>query len=142
MTSLQVVYDAFLAKILEDEWGLWTEEEVKEDQYQILLGALPWFKFPRVDLTIEDNHFIGDLGNEEIQILASRMKCEWVNRCIMTWENLKTLYEEKDFSHANLLDKLNATLLNETEKADKLERIYYRSIKRQPFDYKKLAGDQ
>ena len=142
MTSLQVVYDAFLAKILEDEWGLWTEEEVKEDQYQILLGALPWFKFPRVDLTIEDDHFIGDLGNEEIQILASRMKCEWVNRCIMTWENLKTLYEEKDFSHANLLDKLNATLLNETEKAEKLERVYYRSIKRQPFDYKKLAGDQ
>lgn len=142
MTSLQVVYDAFVAKILEDEWGLWTEEEVKEDQYQILLGALPWFKFPRVDLTIEDDHFIGDLGNEEIQILASRMKCEWVNRCIMTWENLKTLYEEKDFSHANLLDKLNATLLNEIEKADKLERVYYRSIKRQPFDYKKLAGDQ
>lgn len=142
MTSLQVVYDAFLAKILEDEWGLWTEEEVKEDMYQILLGALPWFKFPRVDLTIEGNNFVGELGNEEIQILATRMKCEWVNRCIMTWENLKTLYEEKDFSHANLLDKLNATLLTETEKAEKLERVYYRSIKRQPFDYKKLAGDQ
>jgi len=29
MTSYDVVYDAFLAKILDDEWGYWTEEEVK-----------------------------------------------------------------------------------------------------------------
>jgi hypothetical protein len=29
MTSYQTVYDAFLAKILDDEWGFWTEEEVK-----------------------------------------------------------------------------------------------------------------
>jgi hypothetical protein len=29
MTPYDVVYDAFLSKILDDEWGYWTEEEVK-----------------------------------------------------------------------------------------------------------------
>ena len=32
MTSLTVVYDAFLAKILDDEWDGWTEAEVQEDR--------------------------------------------------------------------------------------------------------------
>ena len=41
------------------------------------------------------------------------MKCEWLNRSIMTWENVKPLYEERDFSQANLLDKLKNTLESE-----------------------------
>ena len=44
MTSLQVVYDAFLAKMLDDEWGAWEEEDMQEDWRAILQGALPWFK--------------------------------------------------------------------------------------------------
>jgi hypothetical protein len=139
MTSLDKVYQAYLAKILDDEYGYWTEEEVLADMRDILNGALPRFKFPRVDLTIEKDHFIGDLSNEEIQILATFMKCEWVNRTIVNWENLKPLYEEKDFSHANLLDKLNNTLENEKKNAADLERIYYRSVNRKPFDFSKLA---
>lgn len=147
MTSVQKVYDAFLAKQLEDEWSEWTLEEIKADLRQILDGAIPWFKFPRVDLTIiepesedEDPQFAGDLSNEEIQILAVRMKCEWLNRSILTWENIKVLYEERDFSQANLLNKLNETLEREEKKALRLESIYYRSIKSRPFNYGNLAG--
>ena len=33
MTSYDKVYDVFLGKILEDEWGEWTEEEVKRDLF-------------------------------------------------------------------------------------------------------------
>ena len=58
------------------------------------------------DETGEEN-FADDLNNEEIQILATYMKCEWLNRTILTWENVKPLYEERDFSQANLLDKFN-----------------------------------
>ena len=36
------------------------------------------------------------------------MKCEWLNRTILTWEHVKPMYEEKDFSEANLIDKLHA----------------------------------
>lgn len=145
MTSLQVVYDAFLAKMLDDEWGAWEEEDMQEDWRAILQGALPWFKFPRVSLEIVTDeetgaeNFEADLSNEEIQILATYMKCEWLNRTILTWENVKPLYEERDFSQANLLDKFNQMLVQEKKNAAKLEAVYYRSIKRKPFDYTQLA---
>lgn len=146
MTSLQTVYDAFLGKLLEDEWEYWEEEDLQEDWKSLLKGALPWFKFPRVSLDIEVNattgeeFFSDDLNNEEIQILASYMKCEWLNRTILTWENVKPLYEERDFSQANLLSKFNETLQMEKKNAAKLESIYYRSVQRKPFDYTKLAS--
>ena len=141
MTPYQKVYDAFLVKMLEDEWVNWTEEEVSQDLKGILEGAISSFKFPRISLDRDDNGFINDLDNEEIQILACYMKCEWLNRTILTWENVKPLYEERDFSQANLLDKFNQLLEAEKYNALKLERIYYRSIKGKPFKYSNLAGN-
>lgn len=139
MTPYQVVYDAFLAKLTEDEWVTWTQEEVNADLKQILEGAIPWFKFPRTSLERNEDGFSNDLSNEEVQILASFMKCEWLNRTILTWENVKPLYEERDFSQANLLDKFNQTLTNEKKNAASLERIYYRSINGKPYKYSKWA---
>ena len=141
MTPYQKVYDAFLVKMLEDEWVNWTEEEISQDLRGILEGAISWFKFPRISLDRDDNGFINDLDNEEIQILACYMKCEWLNRTILTWENVKPLYEERDFSQANLIDKLNQTLEAERKAAEKLESLYYRAIKHRPFDYRRLAGN-
>lgn len=139
MTSFQTVYDAFLAKMLDDEWSVWEEEDMQEDWKAILKGALPWFKFPRVSLDTDGDQFVEDLNNEEIQILATYMKCEWLNRTILTWENVKPLYEERDFSQANLLDKFNQLLEQEKKNAARLEAVYYRSIQRKPFDYTRLA---
>ena len=139
MTPYSTIYKAFLARILEDEWENWLIEEAEADWREIMEMAIPWFKFPRVDLSHNDEGFSGDLGQEEIQIIANFMKCEWLNRCIMTWENVKPLYVERDFSHANLLDKLNKTLEFEKDKAQELESIYYRSRKGRPFDFSKLA---
>ena len=143
MVPVQAVYDAFLAKMLEDEWLNWNEEEIKVDWKELLLGAIPFFKFPRVSLEIDGDYFVDEnISNDEIQILANYMKCEWLNRTILTWENVKPLYEERDFSQANLLDKFKDLLEREEYKALKLERIYYRSIKGKPFDYSRLAGEE
>ena len=141
MTDFQVVYDAFLAKILEDEWVNWDLDDIQEDWQALLMSALPWFKFRRVslDYDVENSCFNEDLSNEEIQILASYMKCEWLNRTILSWENVKPLYEERDFSQANLLDKFNQMLAAEKKNAARLEALYYRSIKRKPFEYRNLA---
>lgn len=139
MTPYTKVYEAFLARILEDEWENWLIEEAMMDWRQILNMAVPHFKFPRVSLEQTDEGFSGDLGVEEIQILANFMKVEWLNRCIMTWENVKPLYVERDFSQANLLDKLNAMLKAERDNAKEMESIYYRSRKGKPFDFSKLA---
>lgn len=140
-TPFKDVYKAFLPKILEDEWGQWTREEIEFDLRQIMEAAIPNFKFPRVSLDRDDEGFYEDLDNEEIQIIATYMKCEWLNRNILTWENVKSLYEERDFSQANLLKSLGETLERERKNALRLESLYYRSIKGKPFKYKRLAGD-
>ena len=139
MTSFDVVYTAFLSKILDDEWDTWTEAEVEEDLFTLLQAAITRFKFPRVSLEYTSEGFTDTLTNDEVQILASYMKCEWLNRNILTWENVKPLYEERDFSQANLLDKFNNMLAAEQAQAAKLEASYYRSVKKRPFEYRRLA---
>lgn len=140
MTNYSVIYDAFLAKILEDEWADWQMADIEADWRQILDAALPWFKFPRVSLEKNALGFVSDLSNEEIQIIANYMKCEWLNRSILTWENIKPMYEERDFSQANLLDKLHQMLANERANAAALEAVYYRSRNGKPFHYSSLGG--
>lgn len=148
------VYDAFLARITADEWTLEEELAIVERDWQELLNmAIFRFKYPRVSLdkeqiTLQDQEnkfpiyqFVNDLNNDEIQLLALYMKHEWVKRCIASWENIRQLYADKDFSQANHLDKLNkleAAIQTEVRRA---EGIYDRSRKKKPADlFKKLAG--
>lgn len=143
MASINDIYDSFLSKMLEDEWLNWTDEEREQDWRALLDAVIPRFKFPRVSLEIdgEGNFVDEEVSNVEIQILATYMKCEWLNRTILTWENVKPLYVERDFSQANLIDKLKQLLEREEYNALKLERIYYRSRKGKPFTYSQLAGE-
>lgn len=143
MASINDIYDSFLSKMLEDEWLNWTDEEREQDWRALLDAVIPRFKFPRVSLEIdEEGNFVDEeVSNVEIQILATYMKCEWLNRTILTWENVKPLYVERDFSQANLIDKLKQLLEREEYNALKLERIYYRSRKGKPFTYSQLAGE-
>lgn len=140
MTPYERIYEAFLAKILEDEWENWEPADVEADLRQILEGAIPLFKFPRVSLERDEDGFKEVLSNMEIQILATYMKCEWLNRSILTWENVKPMYAERDFSPGNLLGRLIDTLAAERLTASRLERNYYRSIDGRPFNYGRLAG--
>ena len=142
MTSLTTIYKTFLGKIEEDEWGDWAEDDVKEDLRVLLDAALPYFKFPKVKLDIDEDAeaFTEDLSNREIQIIATYMKIEWLNRTILTWETIKNFYDERDFSPGNLLDKLNTTFEREKKNATAFENLYDRSIDNKPFDYTKLAG--
>lgn len=139
MTSFDKVYTAFLSKILDDEWETWEEEDLEQDLFTLLQAAIVRFKFPRVSLDYTPEGFVDDLTNEEIQILACYMKCEWLNRNILTWDNVKPLYEERDFSQANLLDKFKAMLAAEQKQAARLEAVYYRSVNKKPFAYRQLA---
>ena len=69
------------------------------------------------------------------------MKCEWLNRCLLTWENVKPLYQERDFSQANLIDKLGDAIKQERANALAMESIYYRSRDGKPFNYSSMAGN-
>lgn len=156
MTSFETVYDAFLSKTTADDWANEYEEvsgellptkEALEDLRQILENALPYFKFPRTSLARNEEGFEEDLSPEEIAIISEYMKVEWLDRTIHTWENIKVMYDERDWSPANLLKQFIALKASSEEKALKLERIYSRSITgedglRKPFDFSKLAGKE
>ncbi len=148
-TPLLKVYDAFLARITADEWTL--EEElaiVERDWRQLLRMSIFRFKYPRISLEIEENsddpntyQFTEDLTNDEIQLLALYMKHEWVKRCIASWENIRQLYADKDFSQANHLDKLNKLEAAIALQIQHAEGIYDRSRSKRPADlFRKLAG--
>lgn len=139
MTPYKEVYDAFLAKILEDEWEEWLLQEAEQDWKSIMESAIVWFKFPRVPLDRNDEGFINTLTQNEIQIIADYMKCEWLSRCMATWENVKPLYDERDFSPANFIDKLKSMIAEERHNAAMRESIYYRSRNGKPFQYSKLG---
>lgn len=153
-TPFLKIYDAFLARITADEWTL--EEElaiVERDWQELLRMAVFRFKYPRVSLeteALEDNsdlsvptamQFKDDLSNDEIQLLALYMKHEWVKRCIASWENIRQLYADKDFSQANHLDKLNKLEAAIALEIHKAEGVYDRSRNKRPAElFKKLAG--
>lgn len=158
MTSYKIIYDAFLSKIEEDKWcgDNFDYAAVVMDWEAILENALPWFKFPRVSLervsttvdndkNIEFGYFVEDLNNQEVMIIATLMKWMWLNRTINTWENVRVMYDERDFSQANLLSNF-IKLLDKTEKeCYRLQKLYSRSIDngkggRRAYNFAKLSG--
>lgn len=153
-TPFLKVYDAFLARITADEWTL--EEElaiVERDWQELLKMAVERFKYPRISLEMEEleqsdssnpitvMQFKEELTNAEIQMLALYMKHEWVKRCIASWENIRQLYVDSDYSQANHLDKLNKLETSVALEVHKAEGRYDRSRNHSPAAvFKRLAG--
>lgn len=144
MTSYQVVYDAFLAQISDDEWANWEDWERQEDWKQLLYAATPWFKFPRIPLTLSDDGFVETIDpnkdNNEIQVIVAYMKFIWLSRIIDDTKNLQTLYSERDFSPAQMLKEFKGKQDTQLKFAKMLESTYYRSIGGKPYPFSNLAG--
>ena len=142
-TPFQIIYDSFLARINSDEWVLPEEMYIAQrDWFEFLKIAIFRFRFPRKELTydVDQMSFNEHLDNSEIQVLATYMKHEWIKRCVSSWEEIKMLYSNKDFSQANHLDKL--IKLSEQVELECIRACstYSRSINGKPYDYTKLAG--
>ena len=147
MVALQTVYDAFLGRVNEDDWTYgYSEEDLEwfvKDWRNFLDIAIQYFKFPRCSLEIDEEtqSFVDNsVGPHEIQVLATFMKQEWLKRTVDSWENIKTQYEEHDFSQANLLKQFISLKDQVTEEAKNMERLYYRSVSKKPYNYRNLAG--
>ena len=58
MITLMDIYDAFLAKVNEDDWSkCYSKEDLEwyiKDWRSILNSAIPYFKFPRCGLEIDE----------------------------------------------------------------------------------------
>lgn len=147
MISLMTVYDAFLSKVNEDDWADgYTQEDLEwfiKDWRAFLNSAISYFKFPNCSLDIDEETqtFVDkNMTSQEVHVLATYMKQEWLKRTVDSWENIKTQYDEKDFSQANLLKTFIQLKDQVTEEAKFLESVYYRSLNKKPFNYGKLSG--
>lgn len=142
-TPFKVLFDSFLARIESQDWVIPEQIEIAErDWIQLLKTAIFQFRFPRVSLEFDEDAkvFLNEVGNPEIQVLATIMKHQWIKRCIASWEQIKMLYSNKDFSQANHLDKLIKLSDQVYVQVIKALATYSRSINGKPFNYAVFAG--
>ena len=82
-TEFNIVYDCFYSKITDDMYMELDEAQTAPMTRELLLNALPWFEFPRIDIynyDLKNNCFNVNLSNEEINIIATYMIVEWFNQ--------------------------------------------------------------
>ena len=140
-TPFRVVYDAFLARIEQDEWSLITDiGQLERDWFELLKMAINRFMFPRVSLEyIEiDECFVEELSYQDIQLLATFMRNEWLKRTLSSWELLKQQYSTKDFqmlSQANHMDRLREVVKQSNDECKHMTNQYSRVIEHKPYDW-------
>lgn len=140
------VFGAFLARIEEDDWMREDDFEiVQQDMLMILNMAIFDFRFPRIDLSLDEIHetFVEQLTNSEVQVLASLMKLHWLRRQINTWRVIKQQYSTRDFefsSQANHLDKLLKSLDSTEKEVRRAFDTYDRSRGHSAYSFSDFAG--
>ena len=145
-TQYTEVYDAFLSKIKDYEFGELESDVVEYDLLKLLKSAVVHFKIPKNPFEMDDDEkaFSIDFTNEEIQIVATLMKREWFKRLIANTDVLIQKFGEADFefksqaSHLNALNKAEAEVVDREVK--KMLSDYSRIKNGKIFNYGKLAG--
>ena len=134
-TLFTKVYDAFFRKITEDMYMELTKEDTESMVQDLLLSALSWFEFPRVDINDYDlaaGCFNVALSLDEINIISTYMVKEWLGQQLASVENTRMKYSGSDFkftSQANHMSKL-LNLKNDYEREGfHLQRLYKRRLK-------------
>ena len=155
-TSFMTIYDSFWARVTDDMYLEFTEEDTLQMLQDILLNALPRFEFPRFNIFdyelgswqglgtyqgIESDNvevpvtgwvggaFNCTLTDEEINILALNMVIEWLSQQLDTTENTREKYSGSDFkftSQANHMAKLKVLIDAQKQDSVHLQRIYKR----------------
>ena len=146
-TSFSDVYNSFFAKITDDMYMEYTEEDTAKIIQDLLLTAVHKFEFPRRPLDFTLNHhteedadgneysvgaFRSKLTNEEINILATYMIVEWIGQQLASIENTRMKYSGSDFkftSQANHMQKLLQMKKDYEREGFHLQRLYKRRLK-------------
>lgn len=131
-TKFAVVYDTFLSKITDDMYMELTIDDTRAMLEELLMSALHWFEFPRVnifDYDKEIREFNVSLSTEEINIIATYMIVEWIGQQLASVENTRMKYSGSDFkftSQANHLAKLQSSKEKYIAEGFHLQRLYKR----------------
>lgn len=155
-TSFSSIYDSFLSKASDDMYLELTELDTFRLLEDLLISAIPWFEFPRVNLDdyeteelvdvstycgIESDgfevpatiygggYFNSQLTREEINILSSYMIVVWLSQQLASVENTRMKYSGSDFkftSQANHMSKLLSLKKDYEREGFHLQRLYKR----------------
>ncbi len=143
-TPFPVFYDMFFSLVTEDMYLEWSKEETIIDIKNILLAAIPGFRFPRFKLfayekeidPLTSYYTVGDkypflLDQEEVKIIGDLMVLEWIRRQIATVDVTRQKYSSKDFeltSQANHLAKLLQFEEKHKENIKEAQMLYKRRV--------------
>lgn len=121
-TPVSKVIDQFLFRIRCYEFMNYLPEELDQMIDSYLKTSVGHFlRWCKTDLTIqhdEENNefsFVGNLSEEEVDILATGMMVEWIKPYLYKSENFKNSMNTKDYSYfspANLLKEIRDTYTN------------------------------
>jgi len=134
-TSFSEVYDSFLSKVTDDMYMEMFPEEVQDILKDLLINAIPFFEFPKVDISsynIDVATFNTVLSQEEINILATYMLVGWMSQQLATVDNIRMKYSGQDFkftsqaAHMKAISGIRDTYLKE---GIHLQRLYNRRRK-------------
>lgn len=158
-TPFSKIYDIFLSKVTDDMYMEFSELDTYRMLDELLISAIPWFEFPRVDLTSYEQddyvdsgfycgvdsdmievpalmytygYFNDSLTTEEMNILSSYMIVEWLTQQLASVENTRMKYSGSDFkftSQANHMQKLLALKKDYEREGFHLQRLYKRRRK-------------
>lgn len=133
-TELQDVYNRFIQKITTYEYVNFTQDELDEEFYILLINSLDNF-YSQDDIEIDNvmGVFNRKLTSQEVDILATGMVVEWLSPKINNIELLKQNLSSKDYqfySQANHLKEL-------MDLKSQVEGDYYYKVKR--YSTKQLA---
>ena len=146
-TMFSKVYDAFFRKITEDMYMELTKEDTENMVQELLLSALSWFEFPRVDINdyyLAAGCFNVALSLDEINIISTYMVKEWLGQQLASVENTRMKYSGSDFkftSQANHMAKLKNLVETYKQEGFHLQRLYKRRKKDVNGIYRSTMGE-
>lgn len=131
-TEFFKVYNCFYSKITDDMYMELDQQQTEALLGELLLNALPWFEFPRVninDFDLEKQCFNVQLSYEEINIIATYMIVGWFDQQLASVEVARMKYSGSDFkftSQANHMTKLLQLKKDYERTGFHLQRLYKR----------------
>lgn len=93
MTPFSAIYEKFLSRITSDMYLELDQAQTEALLKELLLAALPWFEFPRVNLFAHDGEaFAAELTDEEMYIISTYMIVEWIGQQLATIDLVRMKY--------------------------------------------------
>ena len=132
-TPFSLVYNSFFSKITDDMYMELDKTQTESMVAELLVNAIPWFEFPKQDITdYDENGFNVDLTQEEINIIATYMIVGWLDQQLASVENTRMKYSGSDSkftSQANHMQKLLQLTKDYERTGFHLQRLYKRRTK-------------